>query len=154
MHGAFIFERPSSIFCGASLSEIPGDSVPSFSQTYGHSFPQTLSFDRLSQNTGGRGSTHLLVRAHLCSFSPLSSLKECSSHTMVYSGDSPLLKTVCLLLTTAFLTPLDATLTETPFANSFAYHPYEKSRVVGGPCYPGQPLRRAALRPILKIPLP
>ena len=72
---------------------------------------------------------------------------------MVDSGDSASLKTVNFLLPTALLTPLDATLTDTPFANSFACHSYEKSRGVGEDTQSPTSISLPKLNPDHRVPL-
>ena len=95
-------------------------SAPLFSQTCACSIPQTLSFDRLSQNTLGEGWVYFLADTDF--------LLSCPVFSLTPSPARSLLKTYNLKLPTDFLTPLDAPLADTPFRKSFVYHSYKKCR--------------------------
>lgn len=98
--------------------------APLFSQTCARSFPQTLSFDRLSQNTRGEGWVYSL--ANICS-------PDLAPNSLLTPFPGTLTGKFTIRRKHVFLTRLDTTLTDTPSHKSFIYHSYEKSTGVGVP---------------------
>lgn len=92
---------------------------PADSQTCAHSFSQTLSFDRLPQNTRGEGWGYSLANSFDPNSGPLSPLTPFPS-TLASTHTNPAIP--------APRTSILATLTDTPSRKSFRYHSYEKHR--------------------------
>ncbi len=121
---------------------------PIDSQTCAHSLLETLSFDRLPQNAPGVGWSYSLVNTHPSSSLPASLSPAGGSNRLNDSSASSPLKIHNFKLPTASLTPFPAnltstrlnaakaaplspiiaTLTDTPSRNSSTCHSYEKQR--------------------------